>query len=78
MDTPLNNIILETFDKISNENGLNEESKNMLLRIINKLATNDINVVDLDERINHLISNMRNTGEEENVNFVQSDIEDLE
>ena len=78
MDTPLNNIILETFDKISNENGLNEESKNMLLGIINKLATNDINVVALDERINHLISNMRNTAEEENVNFVQSDIEDLE
>ena len=78
MDTPLNNIILETFDKISNENGLNEESTNMLLGIINKLATNDINVVALDERINHLISNMRNTAEEENVNFVQSDIEDLE
>lgn len=64
MDNSLNDIILETFDRISNENGLNEESKDILSRILNKLATNDIDIADMDERIDYLISTMRNTGEE--------------
>lgn len=63
-ETPiLNSEITETLEEILEKNGFSKSSHNILLSILEEIATSDPSHMNLQENINHLIASMLNKGE---------------